>query len=253
MVSNTYLKPAYAYIGQPEDIKQQALQFIKKVLCPDTKSTGACCVCITCKQIDARQHHALRWLVPENTYTIAHIEPIFDTIAFALEPGSHFFFVLERADALSITCANSLLKSLEEPPEGYHFILLAGAKDSLLPTISSRCVFYYFEQEYVPHEHPIVAYFTHFNHAKAQEFIKELERLKIAERDVSALLDSICQKLLATLQEAIKIQDQDQIQMLSHQREVLEQARAQLPMPGSSKLFFKNLYLQFLACKSLLR
>lgn len=246
MTSN--VKPAYAYIGQPEDSKQQALDFIKKTLCPNANNTH---VCITCRQIDERQHHAMRWLVPENTYTIAHIEPIFDAIAFALEPGSHFFFVLERADALSVVCANSLLKLLEEPPEGYHFILLAGAKDSLLPTIRSRCVFYYFEQEHVPNEHPIVAYFTHFNHAKAQEFIKELERLKIAERDACAVLDSICQNLLSALQEAIKHQDQDRMLMLSRQRDVLEHARAQLPMPGSSKLFFKNLYLQFLALQKL--
>ncbi|MBA3954758.1 hypothetical protein H0X48_05565 [Candidatus Dependentiae bacterium] len=245
MAPNTHLKPAYAYIGQPEEIKHQAAQFIKTVLCP----AHGCDMCITCKQIDDRQHHALRWFVPENTYTVAHIEPIFDTITFALEPGEHFFFVLERADALSITCANSLLKSLEEPPSGYHFILLSSAKDSLLPTISSRCVFYYFEQKQQLKQHPLVSYFTHFTSSKAQEFIKELERSKVAERDVSALLDAMCEKLLIALQEAVKQENYEQFQLLSSQREVLEKAREQLPMPGSSKLFFKNLFLQLLVLK----
>jgi len=35
--------------------------------------------------------------------------------------------------------ANSLLKSLEEPPPANHFALVTSAPQALLPTIRSRC------------------------------------------------------------------------------------------------------------------
>ena len=34
--------------------------------------------------------------------------------------------------------ANALLKSLEEPPEGVHFLLVSHAAERLLPTVRSR-------------------------------------------------------------------------------------------------------------------
>lgn len=43
------------------------------------------------------------------------------------------------ADALNPAAANALLKTLEEPPPGVHFLLGAHRLDALLPTIRSRC------------------------------------------------------------------------------------------------------------------
>ena len=44
------------------------------------------------------------------------------------------------ADFLTEACSNSLLKSVEEPPTGYHFIFLAERLSQILPTIQSRCM-----------------------------------------------------------------------------------------------------------------
>ncbi len=46
--------------------------------------------------------------------------------------------LLENADAMLDGARNALLKILEEPPEGVHFILTSTRKGSLLPTIISR-------------------------------------------------------------------------------------------------------------------
>ena len=43
------------------------------------------------------------------------------------------------ADRLNETAANKLLKTLEEPPERTHIVLVTGSPDDLLPTIRSRC------------------------------------------------------------------------------------------------------------------
>ncbi|MCZ7535368.1 MAG: DNA polymerase III subunit [Acidimicrobiia bacterium] len=42
-------------------------------------------------------------------------------------------------DRMNETAANKLLKTLEEPPERTHIVLVTGSPDDLLPTIRSRC------------------------------------------------------------------------------------------------------------------
>lgn len=47
--------------------------------------------------------------------------------------------VIDAADDFETSTSNALLKSLEEPPEGCHFLLVSHSADRLLPTIRSRC------------------------------------------------------------------------------------------------------------------
>jgi len=47
--------------------------------------------------------------------------------------------ILEPAERMSVNAANSLLKTLEEPPGNAIIILLSENADMLLPTIRSRC------------------------------------------------------------------------------------------------------------------
>src|SRR5919202_1078091 len=48
-------------------------------------------------------------------------------------------FVLERADTMNDEVANRMLKTLEEPPEFVHLILLTDALGQVLETVVSRC------------------------------------------------------------------------------------------------------------------
>jgi DNA polymerase-3 subunit delta' len=47
--------------------------------------------------------------------------------------------IIEQAEYLNTAAANSLLKTLEEPPEGVRFLITASRAGKLLPTILSRC------------------------------------------------------------------------------------------------------------------
>ncbi|MGH6785323.1 MAG: DNA polymerase III subunit delta' [Novosphingobium sp.] len=53
--------------------------------------------------------------------------------------GSRRVVILDPADGLEPSAANALLKSLEEPPQGTFFLLVAHRMGRLLPTIRSRC------------------------------------------------------------------------------------------------------------------
>jgi DNA polymerase-3 subunit delta' len=53
--------------------------------------------------------------------------------------GNTSTFIVEDANLLNMNASNAFLKTLEEPPETSHFILIAPDRDSVLPTISSRC------------------------------------------------------------------------------------------------------------------
>ncbi len=58
--------------------------------------------------------------------------------AFPPHEGKAKVFIVRRADELSISAANALLKTLEEPNARTHFILLTTQPDALLQTIRSR-------------------------------------------------------------------------------------------------------------------
>jgi len=53
--------------------------------------------------------------------------------------GSRRVVLIDPADDLEKSAANALLKSLEEPPMGTYFMLIAHRLGRLLPTIRSRC------------------------------------------------------------------------------------------------------------------
>jgi DNA polymerase-3 subunit delta' len=53
--------------------------------------------------------------------------------------GSRRVVIVDPADDLETNAANALLKSLEEPPAGTFFMLVAHRPARLLPTIRSRC------------------------------------------------------------------------------------------------------------------
>ncbi len=58
--------------------------------------------------------------------------------AYAPHEGRAQVFIVRAADELSISAANALLKTLEEPRPATHFILLSARPEKLLDTIRSR-------------------------------------------------------------------------------------------------------------------
>ncbi|MBX7540670.1 AAA family ATPase [Qipengyuania sphaerica] len=53
--------------------------------------------------------------------------------------GDKRVVIIDPADDMEVSASNALLKSLEEPPQGTYFLLIAHSPARLLPTIRSRC------------------------------------------------------------------------------------------------------------------
>ena len=75
----------------------------------------------------------------KNEISIQQIRQIvLPQVGFAPSEGKARVFIIRDADELGTGAANALLKTLEEPREGTHFVLLTSRPDRMLPTIRSR-------------------------------------------------------------------------------------------------------------------
>jgi DNA polymerase-3 subunit delta' len=91
--------------------------------------------------LDPSPHPDLVWLVPRGAQHLVEEvrERVIRAAAYRPFEGGKRVFVIEAAEALRDESQNALLKTLEEPPEFVHLVLLTSEPDALLETIASRC------------------------------------------------------------------------------------------------------------------
>jgi len=63
---------------------------------------------------------------------------VLERVGYGLHEGRARVFIVRDADELTVSAANALLKTLEEPGQGTHFVLLTSRPNRLLDTIRSR-------------------------------------------------------------------------------------------------------------------
>lgn len=235
---------AHLWIGNQNTLQQKIIAQLQQILC----TNQGCQNCATCKQIENQQHPWIHWLQPDGSYNIDQIDEILTTVRFKLHSGEHRFFIFTQADELNAHCNNRLLKTIEEPHAGYIFIFLTSRTDTILPTLVSRCfVKEVNDQHQQAAYHEIIQPFTSNSFTQPIEFIKLIDKYEIKERETKDIIDTLIQifhhKLITVhgqqtpqIDEMIKITDKILI---------LKQALTKLPPPGSAKLFWKNVYLQF--------
>ncbi|MCB9682958.1 MAG: DNA polymerase III subunit delta' [Alphaproteobacteria bacterium] len=105
---------------------------------------GPCGACPTCSRVLAGVHPDVIAVGPDPdkatpTIPVARIREVVRAAAFHRYGAARRFVVVDPAEAMGPAAANALLKTLEEPPEGTHFVLVATHVTALLPTIVSRC------------------------------------------------------------------------------------------------------------------
>jgi DNA polymerase-3 subunit delta' len=91
--------------------------------------------------LDPSPHPDLVWLAPSGAQHLVEAvrERVIRAASYRPFEGGRRVFVLEAAEAMRDESQNALLKTLEEPPDFAHLILLSSEPEALLETVASRC------------------------------------------------------------------------------------------------------------------
>ncbi len=239
-MSNTLLQaPAHLWVGPTLELQARATKEIQHLWCPN----HGCQICATCRAIAHKQHAQLLWLAPDGTYRLEQFEPLFERIALATDDGMPFIFIIQQADSLPPACANRLLKIVEEPPTGYHFLFLAQRGAMVLPTIRSRCIVRTFAPGDITVEQPYTDLLAFFKQPATDgaAFLATLDRATPTELESIDLVDH----LLHHWTNQALTSDHNAMAYINFLHDALRKP----PMPGSSKIFWRNLFLQFSALR----
>jgi len=146
IVQSNNVLHSYLFLGK-EGIgkKEIAKEFAKKILCINQKKDN--CDCKSCKCFENNNHPDIQ-IINEQSETIK-ISEIREFIKSVYEKpilSEKKIFIINDSDKMTKEAQNSLLKTLEEPPEYIVIILIASNADMLLTTIKSRCTKMTFEK-----------------------------------------------------------------------------------------------------------
>ena len=132
------LSHAYLFLGAPGSGQSEAaLALAECIVCP----AHGCDACDECIRVTHRTHPDIHWIAPEGAsgYVVEQVRSLIADVSLAPVRAQAKVYILERVETLRDSSANALLKTIEEPPEGVVFILMARTADAVLPTIVSRC------------------------------------------------------------------------------------------------------------------
>ncbi len=135
--------PQALLITGPENVGKMTLARIisNALLCKDAGDQRPCGVCLACRKFASGNHPDFLPIEPEEPAGNLKIEQIRAVERFlALTPNesTHKIALINAFERATVSAANALLKTLEEPPAYAHLILLTPDADLLLPTIVSR-------------------------------------------------------------------------------------------------------------------
>lgn len=140
-LANNRLSHAYLFSG-PDGVGKAALakKFAAQLLCQSPEGEKPCGCCPGCKKFISGNHPDFLCVRPDGAaIKIAQIRELKEALIYSPFEKGYRVVILEDVQTMRREAGNSLLKILEEPPADNIFILLGSAKETLLPTIVSRC------------------------------------------------------------------------------------------------------------------
>jgi len=141
-ILSNQISHAYLFYG-PEQIGKKlfAELFAKSLQCQSDSNKIPCNQCVSCQQIEKKIHPDIYSTEPgENGSTsINQIRELQHALSLRSFLTSYKISIIDQADRMTNEAANSLLKTLEEPPPKTVIILISKSIVSLPLTIISRC------------------------------------------------------------------------------------------------------------------
>lgn len=128
---------AYLFTGR-EGLAKSA--FARDLAVALVASCGGCGTCAECDRARRGLHPDLHVLEREgDVIRVEQVEPILADLSLKPFGAGRRVWVIPEVQALHPAAANKLLKTIEEPPRGVHFLLVTDRLEQVLPTIVSRC------------------------------------------------------------------------------------------------------------------
>jgi DNA polymerase-3 subunit delta' len=122
--------------------KRQLVEALaQRLLCLAPQDADACGRCRACVWFAAGTHPDLIRIGPEPDSAVIKVDQVRALIArmqLTGQAGPVRVAVVDPADAMNAAAQNALLKTLEEPADGVHLLLVADAPQRLLATVRSR-------------------------------------------------------------------------------------------------------------------
>jgi len=137
------LPNAYLFSGPKGIGKRLVADMLAAVIaCPTSGKNDheACGICAACIKV-AGGNHPDQFLIEADgeSIKIDQIRELQGKVQFHPLESPAKLVIIDDADKMTDSAANSLLKLLEEPPSFTHIILISSMPHRLLPTIRSRC------------------------------------------------------------------------------------------------------------------
>lgn len=129
--------------GAGMGLSQLALRLAHSLLCDRPTEEGAACgECHPCRLFESENHPEFSLTSPESDSQVIKVDQIRDLIRFSqlqARISQRKIVVIDPAEKMNESAANSLLKTLEEPVGETHLILVTHQPAQLPITIRSRC------------------------------------------------------------------------------------------------------------------
>lgn len=173
-----------------------AVDFAHWLLCEQPLADKACGQCKACLLVKAESNPDLLYLCPEEegkAIKVDQIRELINKISLTGHGQGYRVIIISPADALNINASNSLLKTLEEPPENTVLILISDKPSKLMATIRSRTQMIRFE---LPSEEESLQWLKQQNTANPELVLKlsagaPLAALAMAEDDGLQIRDKL--------------------------------------------------------------
>ena len=140
------LAHAYLFEGEKGTGKHEmGIWLAQHLFCTNLQEQLPCGVCNNCQRIQNQEHPDVLTIVPEGqTIKVDQIRRLQTEFSRSGYESRKKVFLIQEAEKMNASAANSLLKFLEEPPGDFLAILETDSIGRILPTIQSRCQILHF-------------------------------------------------------------------------------------------------------------
>ena len=223
---------AYLFTGPRGTGKTSTARILAKSLnCEDGPTVKPCGKCPSCVDIASGLAIDVVEIDAASNRKVEDARNLLEKIQFAPVSGKYKIYIIDEVHMLTTEAFNTLLKTLEEPPQNLVFILATTESHKVLNTIISRCQRFDFRR------------ITQDLIVKRLKKIVEIENIKISDNALAL----IARRSAGGLRDALSLLDQASILSLSG-NEVSELDIVKLL--GSMPEEFLYKITQSLACKN---